>query len=165
MHLVSRLVRALPAIVAVALLAACSTTGQGFKAAGINNITVGKTTLEQASQYLAAKPVDVWQQGDTTLARWAVKSTVATDAVYIRQEAWLRFGADGTFQRVENTINIPALIQPKPAEPEQNHVWQAPGINGNSQLSIPAGDSTGIQVETSAGPKQPGFTYPVDINN
>lgn len=102
--------------VAVALLSACASTGESFNTAGLNRIVAGRTTLEQASGYLGAAPVDVWRQGDTTLARWAYKGTVATDAVYFRQEAWLRFGPDGTFQRMENSVNLPLNRHPRTAE-------------------------------------------------
>ncbi|MFC4297909.1 hypothetical protein ACFO0J_07630 [Castellaniella hirudinis] len=102
--------------VSAALLSACSTTGESFRTSGLNQIVTGRTTMEQASGYLGAQPVDVWRQGDTTLARWAYKGTVATDAVYFRQEAWLRFGPDGTFQRMENSVNLPPKQHPRTAE-------------------------------------------------
>lgn len=102
--------------VSAALLSACSSTGESFKTSGLNQIVAGRTTMEQASGYLGAQPVDVWRQGDSTLARWAYKGTVATDAVYFRQEAWLRFGPDGTFQRMENSVNLPPKQHPRTAE-------------------------------------------------
>ncbi len=102
--------------VSVALLSACASTGESFNTAGLDRIVAGRTTLDQASGYLGAAPVDVWRQGDTTLARWAYKGTVATDAVYFRQEAWLRFGPDGTFQRMENSVNLPLNRHPRTAE-------------------------------------------------
>lgn len=95
-------------ILVAAGLAGCSTTGNSFNSAGLNHIIQGRTTMEQASEYLGAMPVDTWRRGDgSVLARWAYKGTVATDALYFRQEAWLLFGADGTFERTENAINIP----------------------------------------------------------
>ncbi|MHA3902292.1 hypothetical protein ACTPOE_01645 [Castellaniella sp. WN] len=102
--------------VSAALLSACASTGESFQSAGLDRIVVGRTTMEQASSYLGTHPVDVWRQGDTTLARWAYKATVATDAVYFRQEAWLRFGPDGTFQRMENSVNLPLNRHPRTAE-------------------------------------------------
>ncbi|MCZ4330642.1 hypothetical protein [Castellaniella denitrificans] len=102
--------------VSVALLSACASTGESFNTAGLNRIVAGRTTLEQASGYLGAAPADVWRQGDSTLARWAYKGTIATDAVYFRQEAWLRFGPDGTFQRMENSVNLPLNRRPRTAE-------------------------------------------------
>ncbi|MDY0310187.1 MAG: hypothetical protein RBR29_10440 [Castellaniella sp.] len=109
-----RVGRVMPAAF-VALLAACSSTGESFNTAGLNRIVTGRTTMEQASGYLGAQPVDVWQQGDTTLARWAYKGTIATDAVYFRQEAWLRFGPDGLFQRMEHSVNLPLKRHPRTA--------------------------------------------------
>ena len=103
------------ALLAPLLLAACSFTGQTFNTGGLDRIVVGRTTLAQASEYLGALPDQTWQQGDTVLARWGYKGTVATDAVYVRQEAWLRFGPDGTFQRLENTVNIPDNFRPRTA--------------------------------------------------
>lgn len=95
-------------VLAVAGLAGCSTTGSSFNSSGLNHIIQGQTTMEQASEYLGAMPVDTWRRNDgSVLARWAYKGTVATDALYFRQEAWLLFGADGTFERTENSINIP----------------------------------------------------------
>src|SRR5690606_3171189 len=102
--------------VSAALLSACTSTGASFQSSGLDRIVVGRTTMEQASGYLGAHPVDVWRQGDTTLARWAYKGSVATDAVYFRQEAWLRFGPDGTFQRMENSVNLPLNRRPRTAE-------------------------------------------------
>lgn len=64
--------------------------------------------MAQASEYLGATPVDTWRRNDgSVLARWAYKGTVATDALYFRQEAWLLFGSDGTFERTEKSINTP----------------------------------------------------------
>lgn len=95
-------------VLAVVGLAGCSTTGNSFNSSGLNHIIQGQTTMEQASEYLGAVPVDTWRRNDgSMLARWAYKGTVATDALYFRQEAWLLFGADGTFERTENAINIP----------------------------------------------------------
>jgi len=103
------------ALLAPLLLAACSFSGQTFNTGGLDRIVVGRTTLAQASEYLGALPDQTWQQGDTVLARWGYKGTVATDAVYVRQEAWLRFGPDGIFQRLENTVNIPDNFRPRTA--------------------------------------------------
>ncbi len=144
--------------VSVALLSACSSTGESFKASGLNQIVTGRTTMEQASGYLGAQPVDVWRQGDTTLARWAYKGTVATDAVYFRQEAWLRFGPDGTFQRMENSINLPPAQHPRTAEeadretraeqeriareaPPQTVVVQSAEATDATPVAVPAADA------------------------
>jgi hypothetical protein len=104
------------AAAAAALLAGCTVTGNGLNTSGLDRIVVGRTTLAQASEDLGAQPTDVWQQGDTVLARWAYKGTLATDAVYARQEVWLRFGPDGTFQRMENGVNLPLQHRPRTAE-------------------------------------------------
>jgi hypothetical protein len=100
---------------AAALLAGCTVTGNGLHTSGLDRVVVGRTTLAQASEDLGAQPTDVWQQGDTVLARWAYKGTLATDAVYARQEVWLRFGPDGTFQRMENSVNLPLQHRPRTA--------------------------------------------------
>ncbi|MBV6273176.1 hypothetical protein KVP09_09645 [Alcaligenaceae bacterium CGII-47] len=95
---------------AVAGLTACSTTGNSFDPAGLNHIVEGRTTLAQASQYLGTPPVDTWRRNDgSVLARWAYKGTIVTDALYVRQEAWLLFGADGSFERTDKTINTPPM--------------------------------------------------------
>ncbi|MGB3742411.1 MAG: hypothetical protein WA968_10180 [Castellaniella sp.] len=105
----------LAALSVAVVLAGCSFTGNGLHTAGLDHIVVGRTTLAQASESLGAQPTDVWQQGNSTLVRWANKVTVATDAFYVRQEVWLRFGADGTFERMEKSINVPVLRHPKTA--------------------------------------------------
>ncbi|MFT0531547.1 hypothetical protein ACMHYJ_01755 [Castellaniella hirudinis] len=100
---------------ALAALAACSVTGRGLSSSGLNQIVEGRTTIEQASIDLGAQPTDIWRQGDTTLARWAYLGSLAYNAVYVQQEVWLRFGPDGTFQRMENSINIPPMHRPRSA--------------------------------------------------
>lgn len=99
--------------VSMALLSGCSVTGQTFNTGGLDRIVVGRTTLAQAAEDLGAQPVNTWRQGDSVLARWAYTGTVATDAVYFRQEVWLRFGPDGTFERVENSVNLPVNHRPR----------------------------------------------------
>lgn len=97
-------------VLVVVGLTGCSTTGSSFNSAGLNHIVEGRTTMAQASEYLGAAPVDIWRRNDgSVLARWAHKGTAVTDALYFRQEAWLLFGADGTFERTENTINMPLM--------------------------------------------------------
>ncbi|WP_345798245.1 hypothetical protein [Castellaniella sp. MT123] len=112
-------------VVSAALLAGCSVTGQTFNTGGLDRIVVGRTTLQQAAQDLGAQPTNVWQQGDSLLARWGYTGTVATDAVYFRQEVWLRFGPDGTFQRVENSVNLPMMHHPRTAEEADREAAQA----------------------------------------
>lgn len=148
-------------VVAVLALAGCTVTGNGLNTAGLDRIVVGRTTLAQASQDLGAQPTDTWQQGDTLLARWAYKGTVATDAVYVRQEVWLRFGPDGTFQQMENSVNVPALRHPRTAaeadraaaEPRANEQAKANAAPGSQaeeydgMIVIPGnGESTPIPV-------------------
>lgn len=111
----------LAAAVFAVLLAGCSFTGDTFRASGLDHITAGRTTLEEAARDLGAPPVDVWQQGGgSVLARWAWRATVATDAVYLRQELWLRFGPDGTFERVEHSVNVPSMYHPRSADGADN---------------------------------------------
>ncbi|MGB6009310.1 hypothetical protein, partial [Castellaniella sp.] len=110
-----RACRAAALAAGAAVLAGCAFTGNGLNTAGLDHIVVGRTTLAQASEDLGAQPTDTWQQGDTVLARWAYKGTAATDAFYVRQEVWLRFGPDGTFQRMENSVNVPVLRHPRTA--------------------------------------------------
>lgn len=112
---VRRIRRSVASLAAALVLAGCSFTGNGLNTSGLDRIVVGRTTLAQASEDLGAQPTDIWQQGETVLARWAYKGTAATDAFYVRQEVWLRFGPDGTFQRMENSVNVPALRHPRTA--------------------------------------------------
>jgi len=146
-----------------ALLSACTTTGASFKTSGLNSIVVGQTTMDQAAGFLAARPTDVWQQGDTTLARWGYSATAATDAVYFRQEVWLRVGPDGTFQQMENSINIPPTQHPRTAQASA----QSGGGTGDESQAAPdqaadpaqampivvePGDTGGIKPETVPAP-------------
>ncbi|MGB7398947.1 hypothetical protein [Castellaniella sp.] len=120
----------LAALSAAVVLAGCSFTGNGLHTAGLDHIVVGRTTLAQASESLGAQPTDVWQQGNSTLVRWANKVTVATDAFYVRQEVWLRFGSDGTFERMEKSINVPVLRHPKTAaQADQEAAQKKPAIH------------------------------------
>ncbi|WP_323017896.1 hypothetical protein [Castellaniella sp.] len=136
-------------LVAVALvLAGCTFTGNGLNTAGLDRIVVGRTTLDQASADLGAQPTDTWQQGDTLLARWAYKGTVATDAVYARQEVWLRFGPDGTFQRMENSINVPALRHPRTAA-EADH--EAAQQQAKAQPKASAAGEVDVQTTADDG--------------
>lgn len=116
----------LAAVGASGLLAGCSVTGQTFNTGGLNKVVVGRTTLQQAADDLGAQPVDTWQQGDgSVLARWAYTGTMATDAVYFRQEAWLLFGPDGRFVRLTNGINLPLMNHPRTQEEADREAAQA----------------------------------------
>jgi len=155
------------ALFASLLLAACTFTGRTFDVGGLDRIVVGRTTLEQASEYLGALPDQTWRQGDTVLARWGYKSTAATDAVYFRQEAWLRFGPDGTFQRMENTINIPGTFRPRTqAQADQEAAEAAarqrradPRAAGASQAAGPASNAG---FASGSGPGSPAGAAPAD---
>ncbi|CAM5190581.1 hypothetical protein CDEF62S_03927 [Castellaniella defragrans] len=138
------------ALAGLAGLAGCSTTEESFHSAGLGRIVEGQTTLAQASDDLGAQPVDRWQQGDTLLARWAYRGTVATDAVYLRQEVWLRFGPDGRFMRTERTVNVPALYHTRKADPS---ALDTRGENPGTTLAAPL-LPVGTQVIPAA-------TYPV----
>lgn len=99
-----------------ACLAACSITGETFQSSGLDHIVAGRTTLAQAADYLGAQPTGTWAQGDgSVLARWGYTGTLATDAVYFRQEVLLRFGPDGRFERMEHSVNLPVNRRPRMA--------------------------------------------------
>jgi len=94
------------AAICLALVTACSTSGRSFDASALSRIEPGKTTLAQAGVLLGAEPQDVYHQDGSVLARWAHKVSVVTDAVYFRRELWLRFGPDGRFERVVESVNV-----------------------------------------------------------
>lgn len=129
------------------MLSGCSTTGESFRSAGLDRIVAGRTTFAQAVEDLGTEPVNTWQQGDTLLARWAYKGTVATDAVYVRQEVWLRFGPDGRFMRTERAINVPLQHHTRTAEEADREVivdpapavGAAPGTPAASSGRVPGG--------------------------
>lgn len=141
-------------LTALGVLAACSVTGHGLTMSGLNQIVEGQTTMQQASLQLNAQPADIWQQGDTTLARWAFKGTVMTDAVYVRQEVWLRFGADGTFQRMENSINVPPSYRPRTAA--QAAAAQSVAARSAVPVIEQTADDGSITIPGN-GPDAPGF--------
>lgn len=153
----SGLRRAAPVFGALVLtvgLAACSVTGTGFNSAGLNQIVEGRTTQAEAVRSLGAPPVDTWARGDgSVLARWAWKGTMATDALYVRQEVWLLFGPDGTFQRTEKTINIPITNHTRTAgEAERD----APGhAAGQAAVELPAYSAAEPAAVMPSAPVQP----------
>lgn len=115
--IMKRMLRGLMLSASLIIMAGCSFTGNTFQPSGLDRVVIGRTTLQQAADDLGAQPVDVWRQGDgSVLARWAYRATAATDAVYFRQEVWLRFAPDGTFERQENAINIPLPYRPRTAQ-------------------------------------------------
>src|SRR5690606_17617730 len=96
------------ALSAVAILAACSTTGNRFDTADLRFLVPGETTLAEATELLQAEPVNVYRQLDgSATARWAHTATLATDAIYFNQELWLAFDSWGRFVRIVKSNNIP----------------------------------------------------------
>lgn len=162
----TRYVRRAGLVAALMALAGCSVTGRGLSSTGLNKIVEGRTTIAQASLDLGAQPSDIWQQGDTTLARWSYLGSLAYNAVYVRQEVWLRFGPDGMFQRMEDSINIPPMDRPRTAaeaDRQAGSVVPAPAVaqpDGNTipaaiDPNLPAADGT-ITIPGN-GPGAPGL--------
>lgn len=90
-----------------ALLAGCA-TGQHFSADAVASLQPGRTTMADAVQILQGMPQQVLPQSDgSTIALWAYKMSVVTDAIYFRREATLQFAADGRLARVLDTTNVP----------------------------------------------------------
>lgn len=133
---------------ALAVLAACSTTGQSFDAAGLSKIVPGSTTLTQAEGLLGATPVDIYRQLDGSLtARWAQKSSVLTDAIYLRKELWLKFDSYGHFERVVNSVNV--MAEPgKPPAP-QNAVT-VPNAQAAGQVPNPLAEASARSIDNTA---------------
>lgn len=152
-------------VLLLAALSGCSTTGESFRSAGLDRIVAGRTTFAQAVEDLGAEPVNTWQQGDTLLARWAYKGTVATDAVYFRQEVWLRFGPDGRFIRTERAINVPPQHHTRTAQ-ETNRETIAPASvpADGAAPGMPAGAAQPLPVPLlPAGTLViPGPSYPIE---
>jgi hypothetical protein len=139
-------------MLAVAALAGCAISGHPFNASGLNQIIVGRTTLDQATRYLGAAPVDTWRRDDgSVLARWAYKSSAVTDAVYFRREVWLRFGPDGAFQYLENTVNIPSINYPRTQEEVAR---QAAEVTARTPQAAPASTA-------APPPGQQAVTFPI----
>lgn len=119
------------------VLAACTTTGRSFDASAMRHFVPGETTLAQARAWMG-EPVALYQQvGGHTMARWARLDSLVADALYLNQELWLDFDAQGRYLRVANRINVPLPAQtprrddagaagswPAPAEPAPG--WPAP---------------------------------------
>lgn len=102
--------------VCAAMTTACTTSGRGFASSNLGQVIPGQTTLAETSAILGADPVDVYRQRDGALtARWAYKASVVTDALYFRQELWLRFGADGRFEQIVEKNNVLANPEQAPA--------------------------------------------------
>jgi hypothetical protein len=150
--------------VSLAVLAGCSTTGESFRASGLDHIVAGRTTMAQAIEDLGAQPVNTWQQGDTLLARWAYKGTVATDAVYFRQEVWLRFGPDGRFLRTENAINVPVQYHTRTAAEADREAAEARAREAAAHPAAPPAPAAGAAAAASDAPQgdaAPSLAIPV----
>ncbi|TAL79811.1 MAG: hypothetical protein EPN76_00515 [Burkholderiaceae bacterium] len=141
------------------LLAACSTTGQGFNAMALSKIVPGQTTFEQAQSLLGAAPVDIYDQGDGSLmARWAYKASVMTDAIYARQELLLMFDTHGRFQRVVDSVNVPT--EPgKAVAPAVGGV--APGDAGVGRSRVQAVPPNPVADTSTRGIDNTVVTYPL----
>ncbi|MGE4125046.1 MAG: hypothetical protein AB7E59_07285 [Pusillimonas sp.] len=125
------------AVVAVVALAGCTTTGQFFKTEALADFVPGQTTFADAVRMLGAEPSNTYAQlNGAMLARWAHKGSILTDAIYVRQEATLRFDPAGRFVGVVDTVNI--LIPPR----EQN-----------AQANVQPGQSQGPQSAPVASPQ------------
>lgn len=139
---------------ALAMLAACSTTGQSFDSAGLSKIVPGSTTLTQAEGLLGAAPTDIYRQLDGSLtARWAQKSSVLTDAIYLRKELWLRFDSYGRFERVVNSVNVMSEPGKPPTAPNaaaaQNAQAASPVPNPLADMSAQNIDNTVVSYPLS----------------
>ncbi|HTJ99915.1 MAG TPA: hypothetical protein VL522_09850 [Bordetella sp.] len=90
-----------------ALLAGCA-TGQNFSTDAVASLQPGRTTMTDAVQILQGMPQQVMPQSDgSTIALWAYKMSLVTDAIYYRREAMLQFAPDGRLARVLDTTNVP----------------------------------------------------------
>lgn len=94
------------------LVAACSTTGNQFDDSALRLLVPGQTTLEEASAYFKADPVNVYRNTDgSAIARWAHTASFVPDAVYFNREIWLAFDQYGRYQRVVKSNNIPRAYE------------------------------------------------------
>jgi hypothetical protein len=107
-HLIAKWRAGLLGCVASGMLLAGCATGQSFSTDAVASLQPGRTTMTDAVQILQGMPQQVLPQSDgSTIALWAYKMTVVTDAIYFRREAMLQFGADGRLARVLDTTNVP----------------------------------------------------------
>lgn len=145
--------RVIAAGAVLAVLAACSTTGQSFDSAGLSKIVPGSTTLVQAKGLLGAAPTDIYRQLDGSLtARWAQKSSVLTDAIYLRKELWLRFDSNGYFEQVVNSVNV--MAEPgKPPAPQS--AVPAPGGSDAGHAPNPLAETLPRSIDNTV------ITYPL----
>jgi len=83
--------------------AGCATSGRDFHADPLTRLAPGHTTLPQATAMLQAYPVQTYAANDGSLeALWSYHVTSLNHLLY-RKSALLRFGADGTFERIVDT--------------------------------------------------------------
>ena len=94
------------------LTAACTTTGNQFDDSALRLLVPGQTTLEEASAYFKADPVNVYRNTDgSAIARWAHTASFVPDAVYFNREIWLAFDRYGRYQRIVKSNNIPRAYE------------------------------------------------------
>lgn len=100
-------------VLALSLLtAACTTTGNQFDDSALRLLVPGQTTLEEASAWFKADPVNVYRNTDgSAIARWAHTASFVPDAVYFNREIWLAFDQYGRYQRVVKSNNIPRAYE------------------------------------------------------
>ncbi len=164
------------AVLACAVAASgCSTTGQNFNSMALERIIPGQTTLADAIDILGSEPQDIWRSTDgSALARWAYKGTVLTDAIYLRQEALLRFDAYGRFERMVDSVNVPA--RPPKRAPSVPHTYTSsysPGADYYDPVAAgepvhvvtpawnPVPAANPLQENSEAGIPAPAVTYPI----
>jgi hypothetical protein len=83
--------------------AGCATSGRDFHADPLTQLVPGHTTLPRAAAMLQAHPVQTYVATDGSFeALWSYHVTSLNHLLY-RKSALLRFGADGTFERVVDT--------------------------------------------------------------
>lgn len=99
-------------ILGLAVLTGCSTTGTNFDASSLDLFVPGQTTLMQATALLKAEPTDVYRQmNGAAMARWAYRASYVPDALYFNRELWLAFDANGYFEHVVKSVNVPQAYQ------------------------------------------------------
>lgn len=165
------------AVLACAVAASgCSTTGQNFNSMALERIIPGQTTLADAIDILGSEPQDIWRSTDgSALARWAYKGTVLTDAIYLRQEALLRFDAFGRFERMVHSVNVPA--RPPKRAPSVPNSYTSSSYSPAPDYYDPVSAGEPVQVVTpawnpvraanplqdnsEAGIPAPAVTYPI----
>lgn len=149
----------------LATLAACSTTGNSFSSLALSRIIPGQTTQQQASEILGAQPASEYcRNSGACVVRWAHKFTWVTDAAYLRQELWLQFAPDGTFQRVVKKINLPFGIHAGAQQSAQSAATSAtPGYASESTAVTQSAASD--QATTAASTSSVSVIAPVSASS